>query len=98
VAMGRKQLIMAAVTTDICLVFPSISAAGEGYDVQAVLDASGSPTELSEYTARRKMERYGVGLTATNTMMAELVHDWSRPEGPALVKIMTANSPMQPID
>jgi nicotinamidase-related amidase len=38
---GRKQLVMAAVTTDICLVFPAISAVEEGFEVQAVMDASG---------------------------------------------------------
>jgi nicotinamidase-related amidase len=42
-ATGRKQLVMAGVTTDICLVFPSINAVNEGYDVQAVLDASDPP-------------------------------------------------------
>ena len=41
-ATGRKKLIMAAVTTDICLIFPAISAVQEGFDVLAVLDASGS--------------------------------------------------------
>jgi nicotinamidase-related amidase len=40
-ATGRKKLIMAAVTMDICLVFPVISAVQEGFDVLAVLDASG---------------------------------------------------------
>src|SRR5450755_2343072 len=40
-ATGRKKLIMAAVTTDICLIFPAISAVQEGFDVLAVLDASG---------------------------------------------------------
>jgi nicotinamidase-related amidase len=39
----RRNLIMAGVTTDVCLVYPAISAAREGYQVQAVLDASGSP-------------------------------------------------------
>ena len=29
-ATGRKKLIMAAVTTDICLIFPAISAKQEG--------------------------------------------------------------------
>ncbi len=38
-ATGRRQLIMAAVTTDICLVFPAISAVEAGYQVQAVMDA-----------------------------------------------------------
>ena len=43
-----KNLIMAGVTTDVCLVFPAIDAVTEGYNVQAVMDASGSPYELSE--------------------------------------------------
>ncbi|MBV8613028.1 MAG: isochorismatase family protein, partial [Acetobacteraceae bacterium] len=59
-ALGRRQLVMAAVTTDICLVFPAISAVAEGFEVQAVLDASGSPFEIGEETARRRMERAGV--------------------------------------
>jgi nicotinamidase-related amidase len=37
---GKKNLIMAGVTTDVCLIFPAIDAAKEGYGVQAVIDAS----------------------------------------------------------
>ena len=55
-ATGRRQLIMAGVTTDVCLVFPAIDAAAEGYRVQAVLDASGSPFELSESLVRLRMQ------------------------------------------
>jgi nicotinamidase-related amidase len=88
---GRRQLIMAAVTTDICLVFPAISAVADGYEVQAVLDASGSPTELSEDMARRRMEAAGVILTATNTLIAELAQDWSTPEGKQVAAIMSAS-------
>ena len=88
VATGRKNLIMAGVTTDVCLVFPAISAVEEGYHVQAILDASGSPFELSEEMVRRRMENAGVVLTATNTLMAELAQDWSRPEGAALLGIL----------
>lgn len=87
-ATGRKNLIMAGVTTDVCLVFPTISACQEGYQVQAVMDASGSPFELSEEMSRRRMEREGVVLTATNTMMAELAQDWSRPQGSQLLQIL----------
>ncbi len=88
---GRRQLIMAAVTTDICLVYPSISAVEEGYEVQAVLDASGSPTQLSEDLAWRRMEAAGVVLTATNTLIAELAHDWSSQEGQQLATILTTS-------
>ena len=79
---------MAGVTTDVCLVFPAISTCLEGYKVQAVLDASGSPFDLSEDMARRRMERAGVILTATNTLIAELAQDWSRPEGWQLVQVL----------
>ncbi|MGE0758827.1 MAG: isochorismatase family protein [Pirellulaceae bacterium] len=85
---NRQHLIMAGVTTDVCLVFPAISAVREGYFVQAVMDASGSPFELSEEMSRRRMEREGVVLTATNTLMAELAQDWSRPEGGQLLGIL----------
>ena len=87
-ATGRRNLIMAGVTTDVCLVYPATSACREGYQVQAVMDASGSPYELSEDMARRRMEREGVVLTATNTLMAELAQDWSRPEGGQLLGIL----------
>lgn len=87
-ATGRRNLIMAGVTTDVCLVYPAISAVHEGFAVQAVLDASGSPFELSEDMSRRRMEREGVVLTATNTLIAELAQDWSRPEGRQLLGIL----------
>ena len=87
-ATGRKNLIMAGVTTDVCLVYPALSAVDEGYEVQAVMDASGSPYELSEEMARRRMQDAGVVLTATNTVMAELAQDWSTPEGQKLIQLL----------
>src|SRR6202162_5057012 len=38
---GRKKLIMAALWTEMCLTMPAIQAAGEGFEVYAVTDASG---------------------------------------------------------
>ena len=87
-ATGRKNLIMAGVTTDVCLVFPAIDAAKDGHGVQAVMDASGSPFELSEDMSRRRMEDAGVVLTATNTLIAELAQDWSTPEGQQLIQLL----------
>jgi nicotinamidase-related amidase len=88
VATGRRNLVMAGVTTDVCLVFPAISAIESGYAVQAVMDASGSPYETSEKLARDRMAKAGVVLTATNTLLAELAQDWSRPEGNDLLQIL----------
>jgi nicotinamidase-related amidase len=97
-ATGRRQLIMGAVTTDICLVFPAISAVEDGFEVQAVMDASGSSFAIGEETSRRRMERSGVWLTSTNTMIAELVQDWSTAEGQKLMPLMMADVAIQPID
>jgi nicotinamidase-related amidase len=93
-ATGRKKLIMGGVTTDICLIFPSISAVQAGFEVQAVMDASGSSYEMQEEMSRRRMERAGVVLTTTNTIIAELVQDWSSPQGSELVMLLVATAPM----
>lgn len=87
-ATGRKNLIMAGVTTDVCLIFPAIDAAREGFSVQAVMDASGSPSVLSEEFSRQRMHDAGVVLTATNTLMAEIAQDWSTPAGQQLITLL----------
>ena len=87
-ATGRRNIAMAGVTTDVCLVYPSISAVGEGFRVQAIMDASGSPFELSEEMSRRRMQDHGVVLTATNTFIAELAQDWSTPHGSQLIQLL----------
>lgn len=94
---GRRQLIIGAITTDICLVFPSISAAEDGFEVQAVLDACGSPFEINETISRRRLELAGIGLTVTTTMVAELVQDWRTEQGQQLVPLISAAAPMQPV-
>ncbi len=91
-ATGRKNIIMGGITTDICLIFPSMSAVQEGFNVLAVMDASGSTNELQEDMARRRMEGAGVVLTTTNTAVAELVQDWSSPQGSQLIELLVATT------
>ena len=43
---GRKTLVMAGVWTSVCVMFPALDAVAAGYDVYAVLDASGDPSEI----------------------------------------------------
>ena len=93
-ATGRKNLILGGVTTDICLVFPSISAIQLGYSVQAILDASGSSWAVQEEVTRLRMQQAGVVLTTTNTAIAELVQDWASPAGSELVKLLVSSAPM----
>lgn len=58
---------MGGITTDICFIFPAITAAQLGYSVHAVLDASGSAWDIEEVMARERMQQAGVVLTTTNT-------------------------------
>ncbi len=78
---GNNNLVIAGVTTDVCVVAPSISAVEEGFDVQVVCDASGSSNQIAEEMAWRRMERGGVRLTSTNAIIAELVGDWGSAAG-----------------
>ncbi|UBF23838.1 isochorismatase family protein [Kovacikia minuta CCNUW1] len=87
-ATGRKKLIMAGLTNDVCIVYPAISAVEDGYEVQVVVDAGGSPTTLADETALRRMEKHGVTLTSTNQVMAELAVSWSHDFGKTIQTIM----------
>jgi len=85
---GRKHFIMAGITTDVCLAPPAISAAAEGFNVTAVVDASGSPTLLTDEMAFRKMERGGVELTTTSALLAALAFNWSSESGQKIMQIL----------
>jgi nicotinamidase-related amidase len=85
---GRNQFIMAGVTTDVCLAPPAISAAAEGFGVTAVVDASGSPTSLTDEMAFRKMERSGVELTTTTALLSELAKNWASEDGKKIMAIL----------
>ncbi|ESX90847.1 isochorismatase family protein [Mesorhizobium sp. M0830] len=84
-ATGRKKLILAGVTNDVCTVYPALTLVGRGYEVQVVADAGGSPTKIADDIALRRMERAGATLTSTNQLIAELAGSWSTAEGGQLV-------------
>ncbi|HIF9343750.1 TPA: isochorismatase family protein [Photobacterium damselae] len=85
---GRNNIIIAGITTDVCVVYPAITAINEGYNVQVVVDGSGSPTTIADETALRRMERHGVTLTSTNQLIAELAQDWSSETGGKLIQVL----------
>lgn len=87
-ATGRKKLIVAGVTNDVCTVFPALSLVRQGFEVQVVADAGGSPSKTGDDMALRRMERGGVTLTSTNQLIAELVGNWTTPEGSQVVQVV----------
>ena len=75
---GRKKLIMAALWTEICLAMPAIQAAGEGYEVYAVTDASGGVSAEAHEMAVRRMVMAGVVPITWLAVASELQRDWAR--------------------
>ncbi len=83
-ATGRKKIIMAGIVTDVCLLFPALSAVTEGYDVYAVVDASGTWDEVTRDAAMLRMSQAGVKVTTWASVLAEVMDDWRSENGMAL--------------
>lgn len=77
-ATGRKQLIIAGLWTEVCVAMPAIQAAGEGWDVTVVTDASGGVSVEAHEVAIQRMIRAGVNMMTWLAVMAEWQRDWAR--------------------
>lgn len=77
--LNRKKLIMAGVTTDVCLMFPALSAKQAGFDVYAVYDASGCWDQTSEFAAITRLAQAGIKVVNWAAVAADLQSDWRRP-------------------
>src|SRR5262245_59048586 len=58
-ATGKKQLIIAGIVTDVCVAFPALSAIKEGFEIFAVVDASGTFNKASRDAAHTRMANAG---------------------------------------
>ncbi len=85
--LDRKKLIIAGVTADVCLTFPSISAVHDGFDVYAVLDASGTVNAQALMATSQRLTQAGVKLANTNMVIAEILADWSSPLGASMAEL-----------
>lgn len=92
-ATGRKTLVMAGVWTSVCVMFPALDARAAGYEVYAVLDASGDPSDMVSRTSLARFVQGGVKPTSTNALLSELHRTWARPEAAALAQIYGLVSP-----
>jgi len=75
---GRKQLILAALYTEICLAMPAIHALADGYDVFVVTDASGGATAEAHDMAVRRMVQAGCVPITWVAVMSEWQRDHAR--------------------
>jgi nicotinamidase-related amidase len=79
-ATGRKQLIMAGLWTEICVAMPALQAAGEGWDVTVITDASGGTSLEAHEVSIQRMIAGGINMMTWLALAAEWQRDWSREE------------------
>ncbi|MDT4291106.1 hydrolase [Methylomonas sp. MO1] len=77
---GRKKLVMAALWTEACLIFPTICALAEGFEVIMNTDASGGTSLEAHNAAIRRAEQHGAESITSLQVLLELQRDWSRKE------------------
>lgn len=73
---GKKQLLISGIVTDVCVAHASLSAIELGYDVFAVVDASGTFNEACREAAWLRMTAAGVQLVNWFSVACELHRDW----------------------
>jgi nicotinamidase-related amidase len=88
---GRKNLIMAGVTVDVCLAFAAMHAVEAGYNVYGVIDASGGLEVTIRENAVARMKDHGVTPINWTTVAAELQRDWRLPTGKDLGRAFHAH-------
>ncbi|MFE3253412.1 hydrolase [Streptomyces sp. NPDC059209] len=88
-ATGRKKLIIAGLWTEVCVAMPAIQAAGEGFDVFVVTDASGGASKEAHDMAVRRMVQAGVTPITWLAVMSEWQRDWAREKTvPGIVEVL----------
>ena len=77
-ATGKKQLIIAGTITSVCMAFPAIAAAADGYQVFAVIDASGTYSKMAEEITLARVMQAGVVPIDVAGVASELQKTWNR--------------------
>jgi nicotinamidase-related amidase len=89
---GRRKIVIAALWTEICLAMPAIQAAGEGYEVYIVTDASGGVSVEAHEMAIQRMVMAGCVPITWTVLASELQRDWARTATvPALAEMLVAH-------
>jgi nicotinamidase-related amidase len=83
-AAGRRKLVIAGVSTEVCLALPAIHATGIGYEAYGVIDASGTFSETKRITGLMRMVQAGVIVIDYATVAVEMLKDNASPKAGAV--------------
>jgi nicotinamidase-related amidase len=79
-ATGRRKLIFAGLSLEVCAAFPAMTAVGRGLDAYVAVDACGTFSETKRQVGLLRMMQAGVILSDFATLMVEILKDNGQPE------------------
>src|SRR6201996_501685 len=83
-ATGRKKLIFAGISLEVCAAFPAMTAVSRGLDAYVAVDASGTFSDTKRQAGLLRMQQAGVVLSDYATLMVEILKDNASPEATAV--------------
>jgi nicotinamidase-related amidase len=83
-ATGRKRLIFAGVSLEICAAFPAMTAVSKGLDAYVAVDACGTFSQTKREVGLLRMLQAGVITADYASLMVEILKDNSRPDAGAI--------------
>jgi nicotinamidase-related amidase len=78
-ATGKKNLLMAGLTTDVCLVPPALSAHASGFNVVALLDISAACTKSAAQNSRELLQKAGIEIMSVTPMITSMLGNYKNP-------------------
>ncbi len=78
--IGKGRIVLAGLSTSVCIVGPALSALDQGFEVYVVTDASGDVSEEAHERAIERMVQAGAQPMTSVQYLLELQRDWARAE------------------
>lgn len=78
-ATGRKKLLIAGVSLEVCAALPAIAATAAGYDTYVAVDASGTFSATKRETGLMRLQQAGVVVADYASLIVEILADNADP-------------------
>jgi nicotinamidase-related amidase len=75
--IGRKELLIAGLWTEVCVALPTLCAIEDGYKVYVVTDACGGMSKLAHQSAITRVTQAGAHPVTAISAMLEMQRSWA---------------------
>ena len=79
-AIGRKNILMTGLWTEVCITWPTIEMLGAGYNIYVVEDCCGATSLAAHEAALSRMVQAGAVRVTTIPAILEWQRDWAKRE------------------